>query len=238
MSAILQTPTLPALINLEDVKAFIQSEIDKAMNPVLKKIDALEAENIKIREENVRLRRHVSILEGHLNINYADYEDVCLTGDTYTDLKEEGITPFCDKIEQNATKATDNLHRADMSNLPTCTTDARADLLVTHLETNELVPKVNSGAVNLECRICNRKEFRYFVEHVLEPEYRPKSLKNLRKLKKDLFENAARRHPDKVCIDQAFHGNKELRLLMYKEIPIPESIINMFSPQPLQCVTQ
>jgi len=238
MSAVLQAPTLPTLINLEDVKTFIQSEIDKAMNPVLQKIDELKEENIKIREENVRLLRHIRILEGHLNINYTDYEDVCLTGNTYEDLKDEGITPFCDKIEQITIKATDSPHSADTSNLPTCVTDARADLLLTHMETNELVPKVNSGAVNLECRLCNRKEFRYFVEHVLEPEYRPKNLKNLRKLKKDLFENAAHRHPDKACIDQAFHGNKELRLLVYKEIPIPESIINMFSPQPLQAVTQ
>ena len=34
MSAVLLSPALPTLANLEDVKAFIQSEIEKAVNPL------------------------------------------------------------------------------------------------------------------------------------------------------------------------------------------------------------
>jgi len=85
-------PNLPTMLNLEDLKQYVQSEIQKAVKPLSEKIDKLE-------EENVRLRRHVSILEGHLNINYVDYDDVCLTGNAYEDLKDEGITPFCDRLE-------------------------------------------------------------------------------------------------------------------------------------------
>jgi hypothetical protein len=97
-------------------------------------------------------------------------------------------------------------------------TDIRTDFLIKHLETNEETPKLSSPFVNMELPFCNSKEFRYFVDNVLPETYRPKSLKNIRKLKKDLFENAVSRYGDLVQINKSFHGNKELRLVLEKQI--------------------
>ena len=131
MSAILPTPTLPTLFKLEDLKAYIDNEIQKAVKSLSEKIEKLE-------EENVRLRRHVSILEGHLKINYADYEDVCLTGNTYEDLKDEGITPFCDqikelanRIEQPLNKSTESI-KIEVPVIPSTTLEHKASALIDH----------------------------------------------------------------------------------------------------------
>jgi hypothetical protein len=153
--------------------------------------------------------------------------------------EEEGHEPTIPekiiKLEEQLEKVTltvkpDILNR-ELVNAPQSLTDLRTDFLIEHMETNDLVPKISTGFVNLEARYVDSKEFKYFVKHVLPPEYRPKSIKNLRKMKKDLFENARCRHGDKVSIDKSFHGNKELRLVITREIPIsafsnnsPESV--------------
>jgi hypothetical protein len=94
-----------------------------------------------------------------------------------------------------------------LGNSPQSVTDYRADFLIKHMKT--------SGRPSLFCSdftVMDSKCFRYFVENVLPEEYRPASIKNLRKIKKDVFENAASRH--KARIDPSNHGNKELRLLV------------------------
>jgi hypothetical protein len=230
------------LVDMEDLKAYIDSEIEKGIEKgIEEKLPAVVEKVLSNPENPIFIKAIESILAiSDFKILKRLYTHDVMLGleEPYEEEEYVSIPAQIQELKQNAIKTADITHSADTSNLPTCMTDARTDLLITHMATNELVPKVSSGAVNLECRLCNRKEFKYFVEHILPPEYRPQSTKNIRKIKKDIFENAARRHPDKACIDQAFHGNKELRLLVYKEIPIPESIINMFSPQPLQCVTQ
>jgi DNA integrity scanning protein DisA with diadenylate cyclase activity len=105
--------------------------------------------------------------------------------------------------------------------IPQNVTDIRADFLIRHLQENEETPKLQSPFVNMKLPFCNSKEFRFFVNNVLPEQYKPKSLKNIRKLKKDIFENAVQRYKDLVSIDKSFHGNKELRLVMPKQIPLP-----------------
>jgi len=103
--------------------------------------------------------------------------------------------------------------------MPETITDIRTDFLIKHLETNEETPKMNSPFVNIKFSFVNSKEFRFFVDNILPDKYKPKSLKNIRKLKKDIFENAVSRYKDLVSIDKSFHGNKELRLVMSKQLP-------------------
>ncbi|HZK71992.1 MAG TPA: hypothetical protein VFD03_10840 [Clostridia bacterium] len=94
-----------------------------------------------------------------------------------------------------------------LGNSPQSVTDYRADFLIKHMKT--------SGRPSPLCSdftVMDSIGFRYFVENVLPEEYRPASMKNLRKIKKDVFENAASRH--KARIDPSNHGNKELRLMI------------------------
>jgi hypothetical protein len=199
MSAILSTPTLPTLFKLEDLKAYIDNEIQKAVKPLAEKIDKLE-------EENVRLRRHVSILEGHLNINYADYEDVCLTGNTYEDLKDEGITPFCDQIKELANRIEHPLNKPTETieiemPIPTTTLEHKASALVEHLK--ERVKPRNDAV------FMNSNEIINFLKCDLPEDLRLKEdIRNPRQAKKDILEKAVKLFYDSVLIIRNKSGNK------------------------------
>jgi len=200
MSAILPTPTLPTLFKLEDLKAYIDNEIQKAVKSLSEKIEKLE-------EENVRLRRHVSILEGHLKINYADYEDVCLTGNTYEDLKDEGITPFCDqikelanRIEQPLNKSTESI-KIEVPVIPSTTLEHKASALIDHLK--EKVKPRNDAI------FMNSKEIINFMKSELPEDLRLKEdIRNPRQAKKDLIEKAVKLFSDSVQIIRNKSGNK------------------------------
>ena len=121
-----------------------------------------------------------------------------------------------DKLEKDAEKKTFDV--TGLPEMPETITDIRTDFLIKHLETNEETPKISSPFANMELPFCNSKTFRYFVDNVLPEKYKPRSLKNIRKLKKDIFENAVSRYKDLVSIEKSFHGNRELRLVMPKQI--------------------
>jgi hypothetical protein len=93
--------------------------------------------------------------------------------------------------------------------LPTTVTDIRTDFLIKHLQESEEIPKVPG----IELPFINSREFKTFISNILPEQLRPKSYKNLRKIKKDIFENAAERYGNMVMIDKSKHGNKELRLV-------------------------
>lgn len=201
MSAVLPTPNLPTPVNMEDLKAFIQSEIEKAVKPLSEKIDKLE-------EEKVRLLRHIHILEGHLNIKYADYEDVCLTGNTYEDLKDEGITPFCDQIKQLANRLEQPLNKPTESIeielpiiLPETTLEKKACAIVEHL-IEKVKPR--NDAVFLKSN-----EIIEFLKKDLPENLRLKEdIRNPRQAKKDILEKAVKLFSDTVFIVKNKSGNK------------------------------
>jgi hypothetical protein len=95
--------------------------------------------------------------------------------------------------------------------LPTMVTDLRTDFLIKHLQQSEDIPRVSSRGIELP--FVNSREFKAFVFNILPDQLRPKNYKNLRKIKKDIFENAVERYSDKVIIDKSQHGNKEIRLI-------------------------
>ena len=200
MSTVLPTPTLPAFINMEDLQTFIQSAIEKAVKPLSERINKLE-------EEKFRLLRHVHILEGHLNINYADYEDVCLTGNTYEDLKDEGITPFHDqiqelvnRIEQPLNKPADNI-KIELPVIPETTLENKACALVEHL-IEKVKPR--NDAVFLKSN-----EIIEFLKNDLPENLRLKEdIRNPRQAKKDILEKAVKLFSDTVFIIKNKSGNK------------------------------
>jgi hypothetical protein len=204
MSSVLPTPTLPTLVNIEELKAYIQSEIKKGIekvlsdpeNPLLKRVNALT-------EENVRLLRHISILEGHLNINYADYDNFCLTGNTYEDLKEEGITPFCDRIEQRTVIAPEKPIEEKKDNspaIPSTSLDFKAVALKVHLHEN--VKPNWAGEICLET-----KEFNNFMIDKIDEKLRWKpDLRNKREAKKQIFDRALEMFPHLLELKRSKSG--------------------------------
>jgi hypothetical protein len=102
-------------------------------------------------------------------------------------------------------------------------TEIRADFLNEYITTNQLIPKGPSIFANIETRVVDSKEFRYFVNHILPSEYRPESTKNLRKMKRDVFNAAVERSGAKdIFVDQADHGREELRLIWARQFSADE----------------
>jgi len=107
----------------------------------------------------------------------------------------------------------------DKSNIPPSKniTEIRADYLAEYIMKDTLIPTVPSFFANCEIKVIDSKEFRYFVDHVLPEEYRPESTRNLRKMKKDVYDTAVKRHGSKIAVDKADHGRQELRLIYLNE---------------------
>lgn len=135
-------------------------------------------------------------------------------------LQEENAN-LKEKLQSKIEKvSTEECLRNGLVTEPSNITDIRTDHLVTYMESNEEIPEVDSGFVNLKCKCMNSKVFKNFVTSILPEALRPKSFKNLRKLKKDLFENAVTRYNELVTVDKAWHGNKETRLIYVHDIPL------------------
>ncbi len=102
-------------------------------------------------------------------------------------------------------------------------TEIRADFLIEYMKNNTDLPKVVSPFANIDTRILDSRDFKKFVENYLPDEYQPESMKNLRKLKRDVFEAAEKRcQANDIFIDKADHGRKELRLIFARQIPDEE----------------
>jgi hypothetical protein len=71
----------PKMLNLEDLKQYIQSEIQKAVKP-------LEEENQRLRESIENLESQICTIKGHLNLDDFFYDS----------LSAKGITPFFDQV--------------------------------------------------------------------------------------------------------------------------------------------
>jgi hypothetical protein len=167
-------------------------------DPLLKRVNALA-------EENVRLLRHISIIEGHLNINYADYAGFCLTGNTYEDLKEEGITPFCDKMEQRKGIANEKPIEEKKGENPiiaNTTLTQKAKALAEHLKKKT---KPNwSGKIVLE----NQDIYQFFREIIQKDLRWPEKLRGYRGAKKSIIERAQELFPNEVEVVRNKSGNK------------------------------
>lgn len=103
-------------------------------------------------------------------------------------------------------------------------TEIRADYLIEYMKANkDALPQAVSPCVNIESRVMDSRAFRSFVENCLPEEYQPKSTKNLRKLKRDVFEAVKKRCiTNDIFIDKADHGRQELRLVYARQIPTEE----------------
>jgi hypothetical protein len=126
-------------------------------------------------------------------------------------------------------------------------TEIRADYLIDYiLNKTHLIPKAESVFANVKAWVVNSKEFKYFIDHELDPKYKPDT-RNLRKLKKDIFETVEARFKQKqsdkqgIFVDKADHGRNELRLIYTRQLDAQEEeemLVRMgVIRQPLQTVT-
>jgi hypothetical protein len=103
-------------------------------------------------------------------------------------------------------------------------TEIRADYLIEYMKNNkDALSKAVSPFANIDSRVMDSRDFKIFVENYLPEEYRPESTKNLRKLKRDVFDAVEKRcATNDMFIDKADHGRKELRLIFARQIPTDE----------------
>jgi hypothetical protein len=130
-------------------------------------------------------------------------------GDTEAPTIPQKLTEIEDKVIALSEEQKPNLELPE--SLPTTVTDIRTDFLIKHLQESEDIPKVPSRGIELP--FINSREFKAFISNILPEQLRPKSYKNLRKIKKDIFENAVERYSSVVTLDKSKHGNKEIRLI-------------------------
>ncbi len=117
-------------------------------------------------------------------------------------------------------------------------TEIRADFLVEYIKNNkDMLPKAASPFANIDTRIMDSGDFKKFVENYLPEEYQPESMKNLRKLKRDVFAAAEKRcSTNDIFVDKADHGRNELRLIFARQIP-DEELPMWLTGSPEQTVT-
>jgi hypothetical protein len=102
-------------------------------------------------------------------------------------------------------------------------TEIRADFLVEYMKNNTNLPKAVSPFANIDTRVLDSRDFKKFVENYLPEEFQPESMKNLRKIKRDVFAAAEKRcYTNDIFIDKADHGRNELRLIFARQIPTEE----------------
>lgn len=151
----------------------------------------------------------------------------------YEDESEEHKITLVDRVaaleeEKTVLLALRTAVDSEFKNLPQSKTDYRADYLIKYMEQNGLkgegdeigkpdtgIPRMYSNVVKDYYIYIDTPEFRKFIDNFLPEKFLPKSKKNLRKIKSDVFRNAARRYPSKVWTHNLENGNHELRLLAF-----------------------
>jgi hypothetical protein len=215
-------PNIPTMLNLEDLKAYIDSEIQKGIekflpaavekvlsdpeNPILIRAfeNVLAISDLKILK---RLYTHDKIL-GLVDLDLEDDEE-------HEPTIPEQITELKEKIE-NLTISTPILPLELKTLIPETKTEARAVFLVQYLE-NEV--KERSGELFL-----NGSEIKDFITRIIpekDPELAPKKDQNIRKIKKDVLAKVKKIFGNKIEIDTNKHGRHETRIFLRSYPTVP-----------------
>jgi len=186
-------PNLSTMLNLEDLKQYIQNEIQKAVKP-------LEEENKRLRETIENLESQICTIKGHLNLDDFFYDS----------LLAKGITPFCDQV-------TDLKKKIESAQILPIEPDED------NRETFDPTSKVQKSAVEFLKFACDRpvidgsksvtnSVLKHFRKHVLPEELRPKETAS-REWKSELKEVITQLAPC-VKIDKKGNGdNRGIRFV-------------------------
>jgi hypothetical protein len=207
MSAVLQSPALPTLLNMEDLKAYIDSEIEKGISKALpaavEKVLSDPENPIFIRAvENVlaisdlkilkRLYTHDKML-GLVDLDLEDEED-------HEPNIPEQIKELSNRIEQPLNKPIESI-KIELPVIPSTTLEHKASALIEHLK--EKVKPRNDAV------FMNSNEIINFLKCELPEDLRLKEdIRNPRQAKKDILEKAVKLFSDSVQIIRNKSGNK------------------------------
>jgi hypothetical protein len=201
MSAVLQSPALRAPVSMENLTAYIDSEIhkgiEKAVVPLKAKIAYLEAELIEVKsglDDNkellaISLKRNTQLENA---IFEHDLDGELVRDDEDNPVLSHGLTvangkPSEPEPEQEATPTIET------------TLDQKTCAVVNYLQTEA---KPNDFGVF----VLGRKELDTFMTTIIEEGLRVKKVS--RQLKADLFERAVKLFPGVVYIKKSPSGNK------------------------------
>ena len=205
MSAVLQSPSLPMLINLEDLNTYIQNQIEKALPAAVEKVLS-DPENPMFLNavERILATSDLKILKRLFK------HDILLGLEEPFDAEEERapnlpeqIKELSDRIEQPLNKPTESI-KTELRVIKT-TLEHKASGLVEHLKTNV---KPRNGEVFL-----NSREIITFLKYEIKEEYQMKDIQNPRQAKKDIIEKAKKMFSDFISLDKKKHGNRDVRIV-------------------------
>jgi hypothetical protein len=206
MSAVLPTPALPTLFKLEDLKAYIDNEIqkgiEKALPAAVEKVLSDPENPIFIRAvENVlaisdlkilkRLYTHDKML-GLVDLDIEDEEE-------HEPTLPEQIKTLVNRLEQPLNNPSESI-KIEVPVIST-TLEHKASALIEHLK--EKVKPRNDAV------FMNSKEIINFLKCELPEDLRLKEdIRNPRQAKKDILEKAVKLFSDSVQIIRNKSGNK------------------------------
>jgi hypothetical protein len=208
MSAVLQSPSLPMLINLEDLNTYIQNQIEKALPAAVEKVLS-DPENPMFLNavERILATSDLKILKRLFT------HDILLGLEEPFDTEEERapnlpeqLKELSERIEQPLCRPTISI-KMDTEIIPQTVTEHRAQELIEHLK-NDIAPR------NSEVFLTSR-EIMIFLKDGINVEYRiKKNVKNIRQVKKDVIEKAFEMFPTSVSLSKKSNGHKEVRVVL------------------------
>jgi hypothetical protein len=206
MNAVLPTPNLPALINLEDLQAYIDSEIKKGIekalpaavekvlsdpeNPIL--IRAID--NILVFSEHNILKRILGTEKVTGIYKYEDFEEHIPT-----------IPERIEALEQRTVLVQEKPTEEKKDENPIIAKTTLTQKAIELTEYLEKKTKANwSGKIVLE----NQDIYKFFREIIQEDLRWPERIRGYRGAKKSIIERAQELFPDKVEVVRNKSGNK------------------------------
>jgi hypothetical protein len=214
MSAVLQSPALPTLVNMEELTTYIDSEIQKGIEKAL----PAAIEKVLSDPENplfIKAVESVLAISEHKILKRLYTHDIMLGLKEPFDLDDEEREPTIpeqinlladriDKLSQNAVIATGKPTEEkapELPVIPTTSLDLKAEAIVTHLK-EEIKPSWSGNVV-----INNPDFYTFFKEKVADGLRWKPDLRNPRQAKKEILERAVKLYPDLVEIIKNKSGN-------------------------------
>jgi hypothetical protein len=212
---ILPTPALPTHINLEDIKAYIDSEIqkgiEKAVIPLKAKISYLETELEKVKfglDDNKELL--AISLKRNTQLEHALF---------LHDSEGEILRDFDNQPVLNATLSNEkplNTKTNELPIIPQTSLELKACAIKDHLLENV---KPRKAGVYM-----NSKEFHYFMKNTISADLRWKQdIGNPRQAKKDIIEKAIKLYPDILTITKSLSKNRVTGIELKSSVKRPDT---------------
>lgn len=212
MSAVLPIPMLPTLVNMGELKAYIQSEIKKGIEKAL----PVAVEKVLSDPENPILIRAI---ENILAVSDLKILKRLYTHDVMLGLEkpyEEDYVSIPTQIQELKQNVTTEKPIQDSPIIPQTTLELKACAIKDHLLENV---KPRKAGVYM-----NSKEFYYFMQFTISADLRwNQDIRNPRQAKKDIIEKAIKLYPDILTITKSLSKNKVTGIALKPSVNRPDT---------------